>query len=135
MVLWQQHLLLQPCGYRNGAWPRYYSPAWTPGQSHSKSPTEQSQSFTFAFSFSVNSLLVQARPWAGFWCFYPEFHVHKLEQVSLAAGSVLPCPEFLFQWDLRCNGNTATAGNRSQASHECHKAKGFLWLWLSSWLA
>lgn len=71
----------------------------------------------------------QAMGWVS--VFSPWSHVHKLEQVSLSAGSVLPCPEVLFPWDLRCNGNTATPGNRPQ----CHKAKGFFWLWLNSWLA
>lgn len=119
--------------YRNGMWPRYYSPAQTPGQSSYKFPTESSVLHLCLLLCEFCTGAGQVMDWVS--VFSPWTHVHKLEQVSLSAGSVLPCPEFLFPWDLRCNGNTATAGNRPQASHQCHKAKGFFWLWLNSWLA
>lgn len=138
MLLWQlcaalQDLLLQPCGDTE----MECGPGTTALLGHLHRAIRNSP-------LSNPSPSPLPSLWILCWCsqaigwvsvFLPWTHVHKLEQVSLSAGSVLPCPEFLFPWDLRCNGNTATAGNRPQASHQCHKAKGFFWLWFSSWLA
>lgn len=138
MLLWHlcgalQDLLLQP----RGGTEREFGPGTTRLLGHldraiTNSPLESPVRHLFILSeFSAGA--GEAMDWV-----FSVFTLNPCAQVGAGflVSRISPmCLEFLFPWDLRCNGNTATAGTRLQASHQCHKAKGFLWLWLISWLA
>lgn len=56
--------------YSNGMWPRYYRPAWTPGQSHYKFPTESPLLHLFPLLSEFSAGAGQAMGWVS--VFYPE---------------------------------------------------------------